>query len=116
MKKILNSLLLVIILSLQTGCSTERVEPIEDPQLELFETVYETNFYSILKRIDIGDEIYVSIGYLVGKEDFKCMVGAYHRANYMVYYDGEYYDFVDANALELYTCDVLIEQGIIQNE
>lgn len=89
-------------------------EPLEDLQSELFSTIFEDEDYSILKRIDIDNskEYYMPV-FTVGNGDSKCILGYKERDNYIVFYNNEYYDIFDADKLNLYTCEVLKELGVV---
>ena len=111
--KTIVSFTLLLLLSLGVSACGEKVQPLENPQEDLYSVIYESDDFSILKRIEIDeDAIYIMIGYEYGIGKDTCTVGQYQRVNYLVEYKGEYYDFIDANNLNIISCDLLDELNI----
>lgn len=115
MKRLLLSTLILILLIGLVGCNNEKAIPLENPELELFSVLYENDDYSILKRTVITDQVYIMIAYYVGHGDNTCILGQYHKVNYLLLYNEEYYDIIEANKLDVYTCSDLINIGVIEN-
>ena len=53
------------------------------------------------------------IAYNIGDDDNSCTVGENHKANYLVKYKDEYYNIIEGDKLDLYTCEDLINMGVI---
>lgn len=115
MRKLFISLLLFVLILGLAACNNEKAIPLENPEPELFSIIYESDEYSILKRTVITDQVYNMIAYYVGHGENTCTVGEYHKANYLILYNEEYYDIVEANKLDLYKCSDLINLGVISD-
>lgn len=121
MKKIMIFAILTLTITMLTSCNKVKVEPLEDPQVDLFDVIgiykKDNEEVFIYKRSNIDNStIYTTIGYTVGTVDNSCILGSFHKANYLLKYDGEYYDIVEANKLELYTCELLVDLSVIEIE
>lgn len=126
MRKFVTLILLVIIISL-SACEDHRSEvkentyefpyaglPLEDFQSEFYSAIFEVEDFSILKRIDIDNsKEYYNDTFTIGNGESKCILGYKERDNYVVFYNNEYYDIFDADKLNLYTCEVLKELGVV---
>jgi hypothetical protein len=56
------------------------------------------------------------IGYGVGIGEDTCIVGEYDRYMYIFEYKDDYYDILEANKLDLFSCDDLWKIGIYSEE
>ncbi|AIO18052.1 hypothetical protein KQ51_00149 [Candidatus Izimaplasma bacterium HR1] len=112
MKKVMLVLILVITVTLLTACN--RAEPLEEPEVDLFEEIYEGDDFSIWERIyKDPDMLFEMPGYYVGDNNDTCSIGEPQRYYYMIEHYGEYYDILEANKLRVYTCDDLTTAGVI---
>lgn len=110
MKRLLSCIMVMISLFL-IGCT--RVESLENPEPELFSTFHEGEEYTILKRTEIPSQAYLSIGYIINSpKGYSCVVGSYEKMHYIVLYEDEYYDIINASYLDLFTSDDLVDFGI----
>ena len=57
MKKILLSLLMLVLLIGLSACDKEKAIPLENPEPELFSVLYESDEYSVLKRDIITEQL-----------------------------------------------------------
>lgn len=113
MKKMVLSILIFVLLTSLLGCS-EQIQPLENPQPELFTLFYEADKYEIYKRTEIDEEkFYPLIGFPIRSDSgTSCTIGLYHLENYIVLYEDEYYDLQTGARLKLFTGNDLIEVGI----
>lgn len=118
MKRIfLTIILLTFVLSL-TACKKEKAFPLSNPEIELFEIIYQDETYSIYERIDqtLDDDVaFTMIAYTIGEKTDSCIVGSFDLYNYRFFYDEQYYDIVEANKLGIFTCTSLNEVGIFED-
>ena len=97
---------------LLTGCSNVVIEPLENPEPELFSLLYESETYSIFERNVIEeDKIFYMVGYYMD-EDYDCIFGEKDKYMYIVLYEEQYYDIFEAYKLDLYTISDLTLIGI----
>lgn len=109
-------LLIIILVVILSACDTEKIIPLEDPQHELFSTLYEGDGYTILKRTEIDEsQYYYMIAYYIDDGTRTCILGHYHIVNYRVLYNDNYYDILQGAKFDLYSCAKLIELEIINN-
>lgn len=116
MKKVGLSFLIFILMITLLGC-TSIVEPLENPESELFTVFYTGSNYEIYKRTEIDEEkIYPLIGFPVKSDKgTSCTIGLYHLENYIVQYKEDYYDLQSGSRLNLFTGNKLIDIGINAN-
>ena len=111
MKRILSFFVAGIALLL-VGCT--KVEPLENPEPELFTSFHEGEDFSILRRTDIDpNQGYIMIGLIINSpKGYTCIVGEFERQNYLVLFEDEYYDLINGSYLKLYTANELVDWGI----
>lgn len=108
MKK-LSVLLVLLLVVMLSGCE-EEIEPIDNPEIDLFQVLHVSLEYTIYVRSEIDEtRAYYAIGYGIGD---GYVLGEYHMHNYRVLYDGEYYNLQQGNQLGLYEGEDLIEYGV----
>ena len=114
MKKIFIVLVFFVFMIILTSCSKEEAIPMENPQIELFQVIFESDEYSIFKRTDIDSDMSFTLeAYGIGTDDDSCLVGSRDKYMYRFLYKESYYNIVEANKLNLFTCAELTEIGII---
>lgn len=114
MKRIILLLVILPFIGLLLSCNPDKAIPLMDPHIDQFETIFESTNYSILKRTVIDESAaYTMEAYHLGQEPDVCILGSYHRINYQVLYDGQYYDLIEGTKLKLFDCDVLYNLDII---
>jgi hypothetical protein len=106
MKKIV--ILVMLLVFALAGCS-EKIEPLENPEPELFSEFYLGDNFTILKRTIIEDKAYYTIGYPIND---GYVLGAVHLDNYRILYNDEYYDLQQGYKLGLYDAENLLNYGI----
>ena len=114
MRKISMVLIAMILAIILSSCSKGEAIPLDDPQIELFHVIFEGDNYSIFERTVIDHEkAYILIAYEICQPGKTCTVGEQHKDNYRFLYKQKYYDIVEADKLNLFTCEKLIELNII---
>ena len=116
MKKVGLSFLIFILMITLLGC-TNIVEPLENPESELFTVFYTGDNYEIYKRTEIDEnKFYPLIGFPVKSDKgTSCTIGLYHLENYIVHYKEDYYDLQSGSRLDLFTGNDLVEMEIISS-
>jgi hypothetical protein len=114
MKKIFDLLAFFVFVIVLTSCRSEKAIALENPQIELFNVIYESDEYSIFIRTDIdAGQSFYKPAYTVGIDGETCIVGEEQKYNYRILYNEKYYDIVEANKFSLFTCSELREIGVI---
>jgi|AntAceMinimDraft_18_1070375.scaffolds.fasta_scaffold02209_3 hypothetical protein len=113
MKKLILSMLMLAILFSVLACG-EKIEPLENPQSELFSTFYEGDGFTILKRTEIDPDVMYELPAfsLKSEKGTSCIIGSEQMDNYLVLYNEEYYNVQDGTYLNLYTGNELINLGV----
>lgn len=114
MKKSIFVLFLLFLTISLISCSN-KAQPLEDPQVELFEEIYQGEDFSILRQIIMYEGPTYMIAYHFGIGDDTCIIGQIHLMNYMVFYKDKYYNLVEANKFQKISCDLLLELEIISS-
>ena len=112
MRKMTGVLLLLMILIL-SGCG-EKPVPLENPEMELFEVQYENEEFIVYIRSYIDPDLaYTMEAYSFGLDEETCLIGSFHRRNYIFEIEDEYYEIVEANKFGIISCDDLVEARVI---
>lgn len=111
----MRKILVLVVLSLVffvIGC--DRIEPVDNPQPELFSVLHEGDNFTFMIRTNIDpNALYYSYAvYIQSPDGQNCVIGDYEMRNYLVHYEDEYYDILSGSKLHLYTTDDLIEWGV----
>ena len=78
-----------------------------------WETIYETDDYSILSRDVPDDMFFVMLAYIIEAGDDQCTIGAKTRYQYIIKTDNAYYDVFEYHQkYHNLTCDMLDELDI----
>lgn len=107
MKRVWVFLVVMFAISL-SACEQNQVEP-QDYDQSLFDVYYETKDYKIMRRINIEDQFFTSIGYDIGD---GYMLGQYHRSNFYVQVGEDMYYLDDGVKMELYNGQDLVNIGL----
>jgi len=115
MKKLLLAVFILFFSISLSAC--QKVEPIENPEPELFSVFHEKENFTLLIRTDIdSDQAYTSVGYTIyDKNGDTCLVGSAQISNYLVLYKEKYYNIQTGSQLGLFNADDLIDWGISVN-
>lgn len=113
MRRISIVFVIAIIVITLSSCDKNDALPLTDPEIELFYLIYEEDDYSVFERIDFEEDKYFTMeGYKIEGDDYSCIVGSEDKFNYRFLYEENYYDIVEADKLNIFTCSDLIDIGI----
>lgn len=113
MKKVF--LILIVLLLIFVIVPHDKATPLDKSEVELFKPYYSFDKYSIYKRIDIDPlrSFFLSAAIVGIRDDETCHIGHEDDYLYIIKYKNKYYNFIDANKTQIYSCDDLRKVGIV---
>lgn len=105
---ILRALYILLLCFILTGCHPS-IDPMSDPEIDLFTSFHVEDEFTIYKRTSIENQLYTMEGYPI---DNGYLLGQVHLDNYRVFYEDEYYTLLQGYELGLYQAQDLLDYGV----